>query len=81
MIVNAPIVRSSNVGAVRVMVTSPAVRVSMEALLPDGPAEVEDVPPGAIETVAVPQFTSSILRDFKACIAEVAYPDAVMLNA
>ena len=55
IMVNAPIVRSSIVGAIRVIVKSPAVRMLILALLPDGPANVYDVPPGAIETSALPR--------------------------
>ena len=57
---NAPIVRSSSVGANLVIVKSPAVRSSIEAATPDGPAAVEEVPPGAIATSALPQSTISI---------------------
>ena len=57
---NAPIDRSSSVGANLVIVRSPAVRSSIEALVPDGPAAVEEVPPGAIDTSALPQSTISI---------------------
>ena len=61
MIVNAPMSRLSRVGAVLVIVTEPDVSVSIIALEPDGPAAVEEVPPGLIDTLADPRSTSSRL--------------------
>ena len=58
--VSAPITRSSSVGANRVIVKSPAVNVSIIALTPVGPAAVDEEPPGAIPTSALPQSTSSM---------------------
>ena len=55
-----PIVRSSSVGANLVIDKSPAVKSSIDALDPDGPAAVDEVPPGAIATLALPQSTISI---------------------
>ena len=68
--VNASTSISYIVGANLVMVKSPAVSSSIEALTPNGPAAVEVVPPGEIPRSELPQSTLSRLIDFRACIAE-----------
>ena len=50
-------------GAVLAIVRSPAVKLSIAALLSCGPNAVEELPPGAIATSALPQSTSSISID------------------
>ena len=50
---------SSIVGAVLDIVRSPAVSVAITALSPDGPAAVEELPPGTRLKSALPKSTSS----------------------
>ena len=64
---NAPMSMSSIAGAIRAIVTPPAVKSSRDALdNPDGPAAVEVAPPGDIVTSALPQSTVSILIESSA---------------
>ena len=64
---NAPMSMSSIAGAIRAIVTPPAVNSSRDALdNPDGPAAVEVAPPGDIVTSALPQSTVSILIESSA---------------
>ena len=76
---SAPTVRSSIVGANLVIVKSPAVRSLIEALCPDGPAAVDEVPPGAIATFALPQSTISISIESRDSMEASEYPEASML--